>query len=113
MTKSHVPSDKNKINHQDDHDHWPASIKSTLQWFTFHSIMKYTGNLMQDDTHLTSSLLNMFSMFEIHLSCGDNNLYIVSLKCINCKREKGLNKETGINWVYEFIINPVKASFCV
>ena len=91
MAKSHLPSDKKKINRQDDHNHWPASIKSTLQWFPFRAIMEYTGNLMQDDTHLTSSLLNMFSMFEIRSSCGDDDLYIVSLKCINCKKETGLN----------------------
>ena len=50
---------------------------------------------MQDDTHLTSSLLKMFSMFEIRLSYVDDDLYIVSLKCINCKKETGLNAETG------------------
>ena len=78
--KTNIPSDKKKINRQADHDHWPASIKSTLQWFPFHAIMEYTGKLMQDDMHLTSPL----SMFEICLSCGDNDLEIVSLKCINC-----------------------------
>ena len=36
--------------------------------------MEYTGNDMQDDTHLTSSLLKMFSMFEIFLSVGDVNV---------------------------------------
>ena len=29
---------------------------------------------------------------------------IVSLKCINCKKETGLNTETGFNWVYDDII---------
>ena len=43
---------------------------------------------MQDDTHLMSSLLKMFSMFEIRLSCGDDDLDIVSLKCINCFKKK-------------------------
>ena len=66
--------------------------------------MEYTGNLMQDDTHLTSSLLNMFSMFEICLSCGDNDLDIVSLKCINCKKETGLNAETGFKEFYDEVI---------
>ena len=75
----------------DDFEHWPKSIKSTLQWFPFHEIMEYTGNYMQDDTHLTSSLLKMFSMFEIRLSCGDDNLEKVCLKCVNCKKETGLN----------------------
>ena len=54
MAKSHLPSHKKKINRIDDFEHWPASIKSTLQWFPFHSIMEYTGNTIQDDTHLTS-----------------------------------------------------------
>ena len=85
MNKSDIPSNKKKINCQDDHDHWPASIKSTLQWFPFCAIIEYTGNLMQDDTHLTSSLLNMFSMFEIRLSCRDDDLDMVSLKYNNCK----------------------------
>ena len=63
MAKSNLPSHKNKMNRIDDFKHWPASIKSTLQWFPFHAIMEYTGNIMQDDTHLKSSLLKMFSMF--------------------------------------------------
>ena len=86
MAKKNIPSDKKKINRQADHDHWPASIKSTCQWFPFHTIMEYTGNIMQDDTHIMSSLLKMFSMFEIRVSCGDDDLDIVSLKCINCKK---------------------------
>ena len=85
MAKSNFPSDKKKINCQDDHNHWPASIKSTCQWFPFHAIMEYTGSIMQDDTYITSSLLKMFSMLEIRLSCGDDDLDMVSLKCINCK----------------------------
>ena len=65
---------------------------------------------MQDDTHLTSSLLKMFSMFEIRLSCGDGGLDIVSLKCINCKKETGLNEETGFKEFYyevipQFVLN--------
>ena len=85
MTLSHVPSTKKKVNRIDDFEHWPASIKSTLQWFTFLEIMEYTGNNIKNDTPLTSSLLKMFSMFEIRLSVGDVNLYEVCLNCINCK----------------------------
>ena len=95
MAKSHLSSHKKKNNHIDDFKHRPASIKSTLRWFPFHAIMEYTGNIMQYDTHLTSSLLKMFSMFEIRLSCVDDDLDIVSLKCINCKKETGLNAENG------------------
>ena len=59
---------------------------------------------MQDDTHLTSSLLKMFSMFEIRLSCGDDDLDIVSLKCINCKKETYLNAETRFKEFYDEVI---------
>ena len=54
------PLKKRKINRLADHDHWPASIKPTCQWFPFHPIMEYNGNIMQDDTHIMSSLLKMF-----------------------------------------------------
>ena len=66
--------------------------------------MEYTGNLMQYDTHLTSSLLKMFLMFEILLSCGDDDLDIVSLKCINSKKETYLNAESGFNGFYDEVI---------
>ena len=46
----------------------------------------------------------MFSMFEIRLSFGDDYLDIVSLECINCKRETGLNAETGFNRFYDEVI---------
>ena len=75
-------------------NHWPASIKSTCQWFPFCAIMEHTVNIMQDDTYLISSLLKTFSMFDIRLSCGDDDLDKVCLKCINCKKETGLNSET-------------------
>ena len=82
-----------KIDRIDDFEHWPESIKSTLQWFPFLEIMEYTGIDMQDDTHITSSLLKMFSLFEIRLSCGDVILDTVSLKCINCQKETGLKSK--------------------
>ena len=94
----------NFLNGIDDFKHWPESVKSTLQWFPFHEIMEYTGNVMQDDTHLTSSLLKMFSMFEIRLSCGDDNLDTLSLKCVNCKKETGLNAKTGFKGFYDEVI---------
>ena len=114
IAKTNIPSDKKKINRQADHNHWPASIKSTCQWFPFHAIMEYTGNIMEDYTHLKSSLLKIFSIFEIRLSFGDNDLDIVSLKCINCKKEKGLNSETGFTWVYDEVITKfVLNEYCI
>ena len=43
-------------------------------------------------------------MFEIRLSCKDDDLDIVYLKCINCKKEIGLNSETRFTWVYDEVI---------
>ena len=75
-----------------------------MQWFPFLGIMEYTGNDMKNDTHLTSSLLKMFSMFEIRLSVGDVDLDSVSLKCINCKRETGLKTKSSFEEFYNKII---------
>ena len=46
----------------------------------------------------------MFSIFKIRLSYGDKDLDTLSLKCINCKRETGLDPETSFTWVYDEII---------
>ena len=66
--------------------------------------MEYTGNDIKKDTPLISSLLKMFSMFEISLSVGDVNLDEVSLKCINCKRSTGLKK--SVKDFYDKMITP-------
>ena len=43
-------------------------------------------------------------MFEIRLSCGDDDLDVVSFKCIDLKKETSLNSETGFTWVYDEVI---------
>ena len=53
-------SGKKKINRVDNHKHWPASIKETIQWFPFLTIMEHTTNKIQDNKGLISSLLNIF-----------------------------------------------------
>ena len=68
--------------------------------------MEYTGNNMENDTHLTSSLLKMFSLIEICLSVGDVDLDTVSLKCINCQKETGLKSKTAFKEFYDKIITP-------
>ena len=77
-----------------------------MQWFPFPEIMEYTGNDIKNDTPLTSSLLKMFSMFEIRLSVGDVNLDEVYLKCINCKRTTGLKTKSGFKEFYDKMITP-------
>ena len=98
------PSEKNEFNRVDNHKHWPASIKNIMQWFPFLTIMEHTENEIQEDKGLISLLLKMFSMFEIRLSFGDDDLDALAIKCINCKRETDLNSETSFTWVYDEIV---------
>ena len=43
-------------------------------------------------------------MFEIRLSYGDEELDVLSIKCINYKRETGLDSKTNFTWVYDEIV---------
>ena len=43
-------------------------------------------------------------MFEICLSYVDKEFEVLSINCINYKRETGLNSETNFTWVYDEII---------
>ena len=43
-------------------------------------------------------------MFEIRLMYKEGILDVVYLKCINCKRETGLDSKTNFNWVYDEIV---------
>ena len=72
-----------------------------MQWFTFLAIMEHTENKMHENKGIISSLLKIFLMFEIRLSFGDEDLDALSIKCINCKRETGLDSETSLTWVYD------------
>ena len=43
-------------------------------------------------------------MLGICLSFGDEDFDALSIKCINCKRETGLNSETSFTWLYNEIV---------
>ena len=66
--------------------------------------MENTANKIQENKGLISSLLKMFAMLEIHLSFGEDDLDALYIKCIDCKRETGLNSETNFTWVYDEIV---------
>ena len=68
--------------------------------------MEYTGNDMKNDTPLTTSLLKMFSIFEISLTVGDVNVDEVFLMCINCKISIGLKPKSGKEF-YDKMITPI------
>ena len=55
----------------------------------------------------------MFSMFKIRLSYGEKYLDTLSLKCINCKIETGLDPETNFTQVYDEIITKICVKYNV
>ena len=90
MILTHLPSLKKIINRIDNFEHWPESMKTTIEWFPFLDIMEYTENDMISYIPLTTSLLEMFSMLEISMTVGDVHVDEVYLMCIKCKRKTGL-----------------------
>ena len=60
-------SEKNKFNHVDSDEIWPTSIKYTIQWFPFFTIMEHIENITEKNG-LISSLLKVFAMFEFRLN---------------------------------------------
>ena len=84
------PSFKNKFNLHDSDEYCPTSIKDTIKWFPFLAIIEHTANIMTENKGLISSLLKVFSMFELRLIGYEEKNYVVAIMCINCKRETGL-----------------------
>ena len=70
--------------------YWPKSIKDTIEWFPFLVIMEHTANIMNTKAGIIPSLLKGFSMFELRLICDKEKLYVIAIRCINCKTETGL-----------------------
>ena len=54
----------------------------------------------------------MFSMFDIRLSCGENELDKVCLKCVNCIKKTGLNAETDFKEFYDEVITQFVLMHC-
>ena len=65
-----------KIHRVDSGEHQPISIKKTIQWFPFLTIMEHTANNMENNNTLISSLLKVFAMFEIRLGYKEEKLDI-------------------------------------
>ena len=59
---------------------------------------------MRENNWLISSLLKMFAMFEICLSYVYEQLDVLSINCINCKRETSLDSKTNFSRLYDEIV---------
>ena len=63
----HKPSDKKEIDHHDSNLYWSTSIKYTIQWFPFLSIIEHTAKIQEPNKGLIPSLLKVFDMFKLCL----------------------------------------------
>ena len=56
----HKPSDKGKVDRHDRNLYCPITIKDTIEWFPFSTIMEYTANILNSNKGLITSLLGLF-----------------------------------------------------
>ena len=70
--------------------YWPNTIKDTIKWFPFISIMEHTANIIQPNTNIITSLLKVFEMFELRLIYDKDKLDSKDKMCANSKKTTGL-----------------------
>ena len=84
-----------KNNCHDSNLYWPTSIKDTIRWFPFLSIMEHTDNLIKSNKGISPSLLRFFAMFELRLIGDKDKLDSIAIRCINCKKGTVLYLKTS------------------
>ena len=81
---------KKEIDFHDSNLYGPTKIKDTVQWFPFITIMEHTANILKPNKGIITSLLKVFSMFELHLINNKDKLYAIAIRRINCKKATGV-----------------------
>ena len=61
----YIPSSKIKIDCHDSKLYWPTSIKDTIHWFPFLTIIDHTENTLKTNKGIITSLLKLFAMFQL------------------------------------------------
>ena len=56
-----------KIDSHDSDLYWPTTIKDTIQWFTFLTIMEHTANILNPNKGIIPSLSKVSKIFGLHL----------------------------------------------
>ena len=71
--------------------------------------MEHTANITEKNNGLISSLLEVFAMFELGLNYYEEKLYVISIRCINCKKETGLylKNTTFDETITKFLLNAI------
>ena len=103
------PSEKNKIYRHDSNLYWPNTIKDTIQWYPFLTIMEHTANILKPKQGLLNSLLKVFAMFELRLINARDKLEAIDIMCINCKKATGLLLRTSTfeEMITKFLLNAI------
>ena len=103
------PSENNKLYRNYSDKFWPTSIKDKMKWFPFITILEHTGNIIRKSNGLISSLLKVFSMFELILLSAEKKLNVLAIRCIKCKRETGLfwKNTTFEEIITKFVLNAI------
>ena len=71
--------------------------------------MEHNANIMKTNNGLISSLLKLFSMFELSLLSDEEKSYVIYIRCIHCKRETGLylKNTTFDEIITKFVLNSI------
>ena len=103
------PSDTKYIDRHDRDLYWPTSIKDTIQWFPVFTTIEHTANVINQNKGLFPSLLNVFFMFQLCLFDDKYEVEIITIRCINCKKETGLYliNSTFEEIITKFVLNAI------
>ena len=92
-------SAKKEIDHHDSNSYWPTSIRDTIEWFPFLTIIEHTENILKPDKGLIPSLLKVFAMLQIclfydkHYEEG-NVVNAIATRCSNRNKDTYLHIKT-------------------
>ena len=71
--------------------------------------MEHTANIMKTNRGMIPSLLKAFLMFELRLIVDKEKLYVITIRCINCKKETGLYLQNSSfeEIITKFVLNAI------
>ena len=89
--------------------YWPTTIKDTIQWFHFLTIMEQTANILNPNKGIITSLLKVLAMFELRLIDDKDKSDAIYIRCINFKKATGLflRNSTFEEMITKFVLNTI------
>ena len=72
-------SDKKEIYRHDSDLYWPTSIKETIWWFPFLTIIEHTANILNPSKGIIPSLLKLFDEFQLLLFGDEEDEEVIVL----------------------------------